>query len=128
MSFGRREWFAIRGGDQGPLLLGGVGAETLTPPDEPAFFAPLALAEVTGVCAPPVDCSNMYEQLEVAATLDGQTIQVRAGEFDHVGDAGYDVSVMTARKFYNDLPDGEGGFCSVSDVPEYFYRVLLRRP
>lgn len=127
MSFGLREWFAIRG-DPGHLLLGGVSAETLVPPGEPEFFAPLTLAGVTGVCAPPVDCSNHFEQIEVAASLDGQTVQLGAGEFDRVGDVQYDVSVLTARKFHNDLPDGQGGSCSISDVPEFFYRVLLRRP
>lgn len=126
MSFGRQEWFVIRRASDAVLRLGGVDAETLVPPGETEFFAPLALEGVEGVCAPPVDCDAPFEPLKVAVTLDGETIQVPPGTYDQIGAEPYDISVLQARRLHNGLPDGQGGFCSVSDVPEYFYRIMLR--
>ncbi|HEY8380236.1 MAG TPA: hypothetical protein VIK91_27290, partial [Nannocystis sp.] len=126
LAFDLREYFAIRS-TEGELLLGGLAAETLTPPDEPAFFAPIELGSLAGVCAPPVECTQPFEQLKVRATLGNDTIELGAGEYGQIGDDPYDVSVSAAQKLHNPLPDGQGGFCSVTDVPEFFYRLLVRR-
>lgn len=126
MSFASQEWFSIRdAGDN--LLLGGLAAERLAPTDEPNFFAPLALAPVEGVCGAPINCDNMFERMAVEATLGADVVQVKAGGFAEFGDPAHDLSVIGARKFHNDLPDGMGGFCSGADIPEYFFQVLLRR-
>jgi hypothetical protein len=129
MSFGVSEWFTLRlPAPDGALLLGGVAAEALVPPDADQFFAPLGMTRQDGVCPTTIDCDNLEEPLAVEFTHGEDTAVVFASHSAVIGEsAPYRVGASTARKHYSEANDGQGGFCEVFDVPEYYYRLMFHR-
>ncbi|WP_434418801.1 hypothetical protein [Nannocystis pusilla] len=128
-SFGQSEWFTLRlPAPDGALLLGGVQAEDLTPPDADEFFAPLSMTRQDGVCPTTIDCDNLEEPLAIEFTHGDDAALVFALHSAVIGEsAPYRVGASTARKHYSEANDGQGGFCEVFDVPEYYYRLMFHR-
>jgi hypothetical protein len=127
MSFGVSEWFSLRlPAPDGALLLGGVAAEALVPPDADQFFAPLSMTRQDGVCPTTIDCDHMEEPLAIEFTHGDDIAVVFAAHSELIGES-YRVGVSTARKHYSEANDGQGGFCEVFDVPEYYYRLMFHR-
>ena len=127
MSFGISEWFSLRRpAPDGALLLGGVAAEDLVPPDADSFFAPLSMTRQDGVCPTKIDCDHMEEPIAIEFTHGDDTAVVFAAHSAVIGES-YRVGASTARKHYSEVADGVGGFCTVFDVPEYYYRLMFRR-
>lgn len=128
-SFGQSEWFTLRlPAPDGALLLGGVQAEDLTPPNADSFFAPLSMTRQDGVCMTTIDCDNLEEPIAVEFTHGDDHAVVFAAHTAVLGEsAPYRVGASTARKHYSEAADGLGGFCQVFDVPEYYYRLMFHR-
>ncbi|MCY0989944.1 hypothetical protein OV203_22585 [Nannocystis sp. ILAH1] len=127
MSFGISEWFSLRSpAPDGALLLGGVAAEALVPPNADSFFAPLTMTRQDGVCPTTIDCDNLEEPIAVEFTHGDDTAVVFALHSAVIGES-YRVGASTARKHYSEANDGLGGFCEVFDVPEYYYRLMFHR-
>lgn len=126
-SFGISEWFTLRlPGPDGALLLGGVQAEDLAPPNADQFFAPLSMTRQDGVCMTTIDCDHLEEPIAVEFKHGDDTAVVFALHSAVIGET-YRVGASTARKHYSEAADGLGGFCQVFDVPEYYYRLMFHR-
>lgn len=130
LSFNISEWFTLRRpAPDGALLLAGLNAGTFGPPDAPDFFAPLSMSVREGLCPQPVDCDDAIEILAVEFVYGEDSALVFPLHSAVLGDeAPLRVGVSLARRHYQDLPDGQGGFCHVTDVPPYFYRLMMRPP
>jgi hypothetical protein len=95
MSFGTSEWFALRRpAPDGALLLGGVAAEALVPPDGDDFFAPLSLTRQEGLCSTAITCDDMNEPVAVEVTHGDDVALVFPTRSAVLGDAPYRVGCI----------------------------------
>jgi hypothetical protein len=123
MAFGIDQWFTLRDLDD-ELLLAGVAAPELEPPDALGFFAPLGASKLDAVCQTPVTCDNMSQKLAVNVTYGDDAIQVFSQHASVIGE--FRVSVAHARRHYQEVQEGDQ-ICSVYDIPERWFSVLIRR-
>ncbi|MCY1059762.1 hypothetical protein [Nannocystis sp. SCPEA4] len=117
-------WFTLRRTDaSAELVVAGISATALAPPNAPEFFAPLHMTPSEGVCPIAPTCDSPMEKIAVEFADDGDAIALLPPSVATFGVAArYRLGVGEARNNHIELSDATGG-CDLNGFSAYNYEV-----
>jgi hypothetical protein len=118
-------WFTLRRTDaSAELVVAGISATALAPPNAPEFFAPLHMTPAEGVCPIAPTCDSPMEKIAVEFAGDDDTIALLPPSAATFGVAArYRLGVGEARNNHIELGDAATGGCDLNGFSAYNYEV-----
>jgi len=120
-------WFVLRKTDTSEgLLVAGINAAGLTPPDDPDFFAPLVLIPRESVCPTTPTCESPRQKIAVEFAHEGGAIALLPPSSATFGDVDrYRFSLGVAVNNHIELTDVPIGTCDLSNFSPYNFNLHI---